>query len=265
MFSFGSEEIPMDTSVKITLKPIPLWNAIVLFAATSGLVYVMVYHGISTLMGAGITFLQSYLVCFYAPFVVIFVAAIIGYLLERREFSWSAFRSRYRLEMLSGRTWIWTAGLTIVGLGFYLALGFTAKVLANIPWLAPPAFFPAELNPIKQMVPGTFMDTVLKGQWWIIPAYTSGWFFNIFGEELLWRGYLMPRQEVLYGKYTWLIHGALWSLWHCFWRWNILVIMPIALAIPYVVQRTRNTWVGIIAHGIANAIPLVMIVKGVIG
>ncbi len=254
----------MDTSVKCTLKPIPLWNAIVLFAMTSGLVYIMVYRGIPMMMGTGISFLQSYLLCFYTPFVVIFVAAIVGYAIERREFNWSAFSARYRLEKLSGSTWLWTAGLTIGGLAIYMALGFTAKVLANVPWMAPPAFFPAELNPLKQIVPGTFMDTALKAQWWIIPAYACGWFFNIFGEELLWRGYLLPRQEVLYGKYTWLIHGVLWSIWHGFWRWNILVIMPIALAIPFVVQRTKNTWVGIIAHGIANAIPLAMIVNGVI-
>ena len=39
-------------------------------------------------------------------------------------------------------------------------------------------------------------------------------FFNIFGEEFYWRGYIQPRQEILNKKWTWLVHGLLWAFWH---------------------------------------------------
>jgi membrane protease YdiL (CAAX protease family) len=32
---------------------------------------------------------------------------------------------------------------------------------------------------------------------------------NILGEEFLWRGLMLTRQEVVFGKYTWLVHDWL--------------------------------------------------------
>jgi membrane protease YdiL (CAAX protease family) len=171
---------------------------------------------------------------------------------------------RTRLKEVDLRSWLWILGLTVFGLAAYLALTFTAKALASVSWLSPPGFFPAEINPNKSMISGVFMDTPLKGQWWIIPAYACGWFFNIFGEELLWRGYLLPRQELTLRKHAWIVHGLLWAAWHVFWKWNLLVILPVAMAIPFAVQKTKNTWVGIIAHGTVNLIPLGIIVVGVL-
>ncbi len=246
-------------------KPIRLWQAVLLFAFTSALIGLGVYVGIPALMGAGLSFLQAYLIGFYAPFAVIFALAIIAFRLEPGAHSWSVFVGRYRLNRMTGRDMIWTAALLVIGVGAYGGLGFTGKILASVPWLAPPGYFPAEINPVKTMMPGIFMDTVLKGQWWIIPAYFAGWFLNIFGEELLWRGYVLPRQEALYGRYTWLVHGALWTLWHAFFSWNMLAILPVAFGISFVAQRTRNTWPGIIVHGIANFVPLILIIVGVIG
>ncbi len=252
-------------SNQATLKPMPLWKAILLFAATSALIYIAVYFFIPRLIAKELTFLQAYLICFYTPFAAIFVAAFVAFRIEGGTFSWSALVERYRLKNIDKKAWIWIAGLTVFSLSSYLALSFTGRLLASVSWLSPPTFFPAEINPHKSIVSGVFMDTPLKGQWWIIPAYAGGWFLNVFAEELLWRGYLLPRQEALYGKYAWAIHGMLWTLWHVFWKWNLIVILPVAFAIPFVVQRTKNTWVGIIAHGIVNFIPLGIIVVGVLG
>ena len=118
----------------------------------------------------------------------------------------------------------------------------------------------SEINPLKAAIPNTFMGTEVHGQWGYAIGYFVGWFFNIFGEELLWRGYLLPRQQLQYGKWTWLIHGLLWTGWHFFWKWNLLSILPIALAIPFVAQKTGNSWIEIIAHGLLNFIPFVALV-----
>lgn len=242
-----------------------LWKAAGLFAVTSAILYFSIYICIKELAAKGLSFLQSYLICFYIPFVLLFAIALVAYKFENRKLSLSDFADRFRLVKMNKADWIWTLGLIVFSLGAYLALGFTGKLLAAMPLFSPPDYFPAEINPNKVMVPGIFMGTVLEGQWWIIPAYAAGWFFNIFGEELLWRGYILPRQELSYGKYAWIIHGVLWTLWHVFWKWNLLLLIPVTFSISFVVQHKKNTWIGIIAHGLANLIPLIVIVIGVIG
>lgn len=247
-----------------TIKPLSWPKAALLFAFTSALIIAGVYLGIPALQNVGLTFLQAYLVCFYAPFVLIFLISILAYRLEGNKWSWPAFARRYRLRKMNGKTWLWTVMLILGGGLAAIVLSFTGKWLARMPLFAPPDYFPAEINPNKEMVAGVFMDTPLSGQWGVVVMYFIGWFFNIAGEELLWRGYLLPRQEAAHGERAWVIHGAMWALWHVYWKWNLLAIAPIAFAIPFVVQRTKNTWVGIIAHGIANFIPLIAIIAGVI-
>ena len=109
------------------------------------------------------------------------------------------------------------------------------------------------------------MDYPMKGNWWMPACYILGWFFNIFGEELLWRGYLLPRMELRWGGKAWIVNGALWALWHCFWKWNLLVIAPTAFLIPLAAQKTKKTWIGILVHGTMNLIPGLMLVLGAAG
>jgi Type II CAAX prenyl endopeptidase Rce1-like len=35
---------------------------------------------------------------------------------------------------------------------------------------------------------------------------------NILGEEFLWRGVVLPRQEVAFGRRAWVVNGILWLL-----------------------------------------------------
>jgi membrane protease YdiL (CAAX protease family) len=52
---------------------------------------------------------------------------------------------------------------------------------------------------------------------WVGPDAAGNWlwgalivamfFLNIVGEEPIWRGVLWPRQELVHGERTWLVHG----------------------------------------------------------
>jgi membrane protease YdiL (CAAX protease family) len=90
-------------------------------------------------------------------------------------------------------------------------------------------------------------------QYWIFLVWLPYFFFNIAGEELLWRGYLLPRQERAIGSKAWLVNGLLWAVLHSALGWRIAaILLPIEFVVPYVVQRRNNTWIGIIIHGIYN-------------
>lgn len=91
-------------------------------------------------------------------------------------------------------------------------------------------------------------------------------FFNIFGEELMWRGYILPRQEIGLGKNAWIFNALLWILFHiCFGIQLMILLIPIMFILPYAVQKTKNTVVGIYIHALVNGPSFIMVSLGVIG
>ena len=84
-------------------------------------------------------------------------------------------------------------------------------------------------------------------------------------EELYFRGYLLPRQELTHRQYTWIVHGILFTLFHFFWKWNLIVLLPGSLFMAYAVQVRQNTWISVLWHGIMNFIPMFVILHSILG
>lgn len=242
------------------IKPISIFNSIWYFIISSGLIYLGLYKGIPFLLSKGFQFLPSYLILFYVPFVFLFITALILYKKEGNKWSWHDFKNRLQLRKMCKKDWVWAACLLVFGLITYLGLTPVGAWLAKIPFFSPADFFPAEINPNKSMVSGFFMDYKLAGQYWIPIVYFIGWFFNIFGEEFLWRGIILPRQIANYKSKAWIYHGIIWTLWHFFWTWNLIIIFPFSMALSYVAYKRKNTWIPILTHGLMNTIPLIMII-----
>jgi membrane protease YdiL (CAAX protease family) len=143
------------------------------------------------------------------------------------------------------------------------ALSVTALALiAAFPALAPPSFFPALLDPRTAMSGAAFAAFIgepLTGNWSVPLLYFVMLFFNIFGEELWWRGIILPRQALAHGRWTWLVHGVLWTLFHVpFYPWQILALLPTCLALAWVCHRQQNTTPGIVMHWLFNGLPLLL-------
>jgi membrane protease YdiL (CAAX protease family) len=120
---------------------------------------------------------------------------------------------------------------------------------------------------LAQFGPASFMGLQLKGQWWI-PAYYLAVLLagNIAGEELWWRGYLLPRQEIVHGSSTWIVHGALWAAFHLFFQttaWDMIRMFPTCCALAFVAQHKKNTWPGMVGHTFGNTGSLLQILHGV--
>jgi membrane protease YdiL (CAAX protease family) len=87
-------------------------------------------------------------------------------------------------------------------------------------------------------------------------------FFNIIGEEILWRGYIQKRLQI---KYSWIICSLLWLMFHFPFGIDLLIMLiPVILIIPYAFYKTRNTLVGIFIHGIYNGPVFIAVALGVI-
>jgi membrane protease YdiL (CAAX protease family) len=87
---------------------------------------------------------------------------------------------------------------------------------------------------------------------------------NVLGEELWWRGYILPRQELSLGKWTWVIHGLFWTVFHSFFYWELIMLLPGCLALAYVAYKCKSTWPGIIAHFAYSLPSLIIILIGIV-
>jgi len=156
---------------------------------------------------------------------------------------------RMRIKKLSLTDLIWTvSGFIILSITSF----FIAKII--LPGLnldASPFFF-------KNM-------PLTNKYFWIIYVWPVFFFFNIFGEEFLWRGYIQPRQELLNKKYTWVVHGILWSVFHLPMGINlVLSAIPIFFILPGIVQIRKNTTISIIIHFIFGAFGFLTLAFGAV-
>ncbi len=90
-------------------------------------------------------------------------------------------------------------------------------------------------------------------------------FFNYVGEEILWRGYILPRQEVSLGKWAWAVNGILHGVFHMsFGILTIIITLPFMLLIPFVVYKTKNTTTAIIIHAFVGAPMQILVSMGIL-
>lgn len=247
-----------------TIKPITIFQSCWYFIISSVLIYVGLYVLAPLLLDKGVPFIAGYFSLFYIPFVLLFFTALFLYKSEGNAWNISDFKSRMQLKPLKKADWLWIIGIILVSFIIVLVGTPVMNKLAQIPFFSPPDFFPAEINPNKTSAAGYMMGFKLSGEHWVIIAYFAGWFFNIFGEELLWRGMILPRQIKRYGSKAWIIHGLMWGLWHFFWKWQVVTLIPFSLFFSYVAYKRKNTWIGIISHGAVNAIPLILVIVNVL-
>ena len=101
--------------------------------------------------------------------------------------------------------------------------------------------------------------------YWILYVWPALFFFNIFGEEFLWRGYIQPRQELLTKKWTWFVHCILWACWHVPMGLDlILASSPIFFILPAVVQIRKHTTIAIVVHTVFGGFGFLALSLGMI-
>lgn len=249
------------------LKPLGWTSSIILFLIPAVILRVTHYaFAPAYKLTTGKPYLVGYLIGWVSTMFLYFVASLIAYRLDGHSVTKEAFLSRYRLKKMRLADWFWTLAMLIFSIAFLVTLSFTTKWLKSIPLFAPhPEFPPDMVDMAKYLSPGVLFEMPLKGEWWLIGVYFIGWIFNIVGEEFWYRGWMLPRQEVAFGKFAWLINGLMFNFQHTFQPWNVLAMLPGSLFVSYAVQRQRNTWMSIIWHGIVNVSLLIFIIQGVFG
>jgi len=108
-------------------------------------------------------------------------------------------------------------------------------------------------------------EPLTMGRYWLLLVWAPYWILNILGEEFIWRGVMLPRQELAFGKLTWIFHGFGWGLFHVAFGWKLLVtLLPLIFIQSFIVQKTKNSWTGVILHGGLNGPSFIAICFGLI-
>jgi len=247
--------------MKTQIQPMPLLLALFFFGIPMLLTLVIQRIIMPFLDVSGVSLLVNFFVLMI-PHVLFFFGALIGYHKEGNVWNWSAFSQRFRLTRLSAKGWAWAIAAAIGNIVLYMLVFSVGEPV--LLWLSKLFPDPALLN--KILGDGTsFAGYPLRGNTWLLGVYFTYYIFNVVGEELWWRGYIFPKQELVHGPRTWFFHGVLWVGFHLFTPYNALAVLPGALWMSWIVQKQKNSWTFLIAHGLMNALGMIPIIIGIVG
>jgi membrane protease YdiL (CAAX protease family) len=240
------------------MRPMRIGESLLYFIAVTSLIIICFYIVRPELERLGLNEYAAYLLSLSFVSILMLIWTLISFIHEGNPMTWIAFRNRLRLNGVNTK---------VVGLSFGLGLLMFLSTIIFSPLIAKlvaagliplPEQIPDYINPLKQL-----SITLIKAQMasqGVLPFIPLVLLLNIFGEELFWRGIVFPRQELRHGKHTFLIHGFIWGFAHLFQYWLVLPILLSSLALSYLIQRTKNTWIGIIAHILNNGLPFIIMI-----
>ena len=200
----------------------------------------------------------------------LFVLSLIIVYREEGDLRWATIRRRLWLntprDLKTGeplrKLWVWLIPLSLL---FFVTLFFVAPLLGTL-WLSVFPFFgpPSGFDP-GQLLGSPEIQTQLVGAWDFLLLFVALAFFNIFGEEFLFRGVMLPKMGGAFGKWDWVANGVLFSAYHWHEPWGILPLIVGSvfwLALPP--RLFRSTWMSIVVHGVQYVlfIPIIFVVLG---
>jgi uncharacterized protein len=117
---------------------------------------------------------------------------------------------------------------------------------------------------------GHFLDSdagqhFLSGAWGWYGLILLFFLFNtVLGEELLFRGLLLPRMNGVFGRGDWVANGLLFAAYHLHVPWVIPATLLDTFIISYPAKRYRSAWIGIAVHSAQSVVLAVIVLTYVV-
>jgi membrane protease YdiL (CAAX protease family) len=168
----------------------------------------------------------------------------------------SALRSRINWRLVRGwKTWGLVLLLFVVGFGLSMFLSQTNRMVAEV--LPPPDWFPASQNPLKDVegIEDALPGVAFQGNFLFLVLFLFTGIMNIVGEDLYYRGALIPKMHGLFGKWAWLAGGIIWPIKHIYVWWNAIGnALILGLVGAYVFGLLGSLPIAMLIHFIANSV-----------
>jgi uncharacterized protein len=185
----------------------------------------------------------------------VLVATLVGR--EQRTLRWSTVREALWLRSprsprsgrIGGRVW-----LVVIP----LILALTAEEL--IPRVALP-----ENRDFATLLESDAGKAFLDGAFgWYGLILVMFLFNTVLGEELLFRGFLLPRMNGAFGRGDWVANGILFAGYHLHVPWVIPAGLLDTFILAYPSKRYRSAWIGIAVHSAQSVFLAILILTLVV-
>lgn len=105
----------------------------------------------------------------------------------------------------------------------------------------------------------------MSGNWlWLGICVVMFALNTVLGEELLFRGLLLPRMRGAFGRWDWLVNGALFAAYHLHVPWVIpQTLLVDTVVLGYSSRRYRSALIGIAVHS-AQSVFFTVLVLGLV-
>lgn len=109
-------------------------------------------------------------------------------------------------------------------------------------------------------------EAFFSGAWgWFALVVVLVVFNTVLGEELLFRGLLLPRMQRVFGRRDWVVNGLLFTIYHLHEPW----VMPSTLVEgifleAYPSRRFQSAWMGIIVHSLESVFVVIVVLTLVV-
>ena len=191
---------------------------------------------------------EALLICLTAGLIWQFVLIVILIRRELGGLQWSRVLDALWLRpprdpktgRVGGKVWWWVV--------LFLAGSALVNMVPSIPTGPAVRDFPNFISSDRG-------EAFFSGAWgWFAVLVVLLIFNTVLGEELLFRGLLLPRMRAVFGRRDWVANGALFAIYHLHQPWSIVSsLIDGILFQAYPSRRFQSAWMGIIVHSASAA------------
>lgn len=123
-----------------------------------------------------------------------------------------------------------------------------------------PSFSPVAGHDLPTFLESSAGSELFSGSWgWFALVVGMALLNTVLGEELLFRGFLLPRMHGVFGRGDWVANGVLFAAYHLHMPWSMPVILVDTLAISYPSRRYRSALIGIAVHSAQSVVIIALV------
>jgi membrane protease YdiL (CAAX protease family) len=207
------------------------------------------------LLGGEVAFMKALLLCITAGLIWQFVLTLILTRREQRALRWSRMRDALwllpprdpRSGRVGGRVWLWVIPFVVL-FGLWEFFGFDITGPSNRDF-------------------ALFLDSAsgqefFRGAWgWFAVVLVLLIFNSVLGEDLLFRGLLLPRMRGVFGRGDFVANGVLFAFYHLHQPWSIPAALADIILTAYPTRRWQSVWMSIIVHSAQSIFIIIVLLS----